>query len=68
MAPLPCVSISRYERCSQEPVCRFRRVLLEARNLTADLMEKATLDRVLKGSPVTAEEVFAESWSGGAGI
>src|SRR5690349_20430822 len=27
LAPIACVSASHYRRCSQEPVCRFRRVL-----------------------------------------
>ena len=30
LAPLACVSVSDYKRCSQEPVCRFRRVMRSA--------------------------------------
>ena len=26
LAPIACVSVRGYQRCSQEPVCRFRRV------------------------------------------
>ena len=43
IGPIACVSTSHYERCSQEPVCRFRRVLLEIRNFTARLMDQSTL-------------------------
>jgi len=28
LAPIACVSIGGYEKCSQEPHCSFRRVLL----------------------------------------
>jgi len=68
LAPIGCVSASRYERCSQEPVCRFRRVLLDARNHTTRLMDQATLASVFAGSPVTQQEVFAEEFTSGAGI
>lgn len=57
LAPIACVSVTQYERCSQEPVCRFRRVMLEARNSVAKLMEEATLARVMLGEPVTRREV-----------
>ncbi|MEO6054549.1 MAG: Rrf2 family transcriptional regulator [Chthoniobacterales bacterium] len=53
LAPIACVSVTEYRRCSQEPVCRFRRVLLEARNLVAKLMDNMTLADVMKGPPVT---------------
>ena len=68
MAPISCVSITGYRPCSQEPVCRFRRVLLEIRNYTATLMDKATLQDVYQGKPVTREEVFSENLMAGAGI
>lgn len=68
MAPISCVSITGYRPCSQEPVCRFRRVLLEIRNYTAALMDKATLQDVYQGKPVTREEVFSENLMAGAGI
>jgi Rrf2 family protein len=59
LAPISCVSTTHYEPCSQEWKCRFRRVLLESRNFTVQLMEKATLAKVLQGAPVQREEVFA---------
>lgn len=68
LAPLECVSVSEYKRCSQEPVCRFRRVFLVARNMVADLMDKATLADVAKGKPVTGEEVRKGFFTDGDGI
>jgi Rrf2 family protein len=68
LAPINCVSASQYERCSQEPVCRFRRVFLEIRNNTARLMDQATLASVFSGQPVQAQEVFDDAMVGGAGI
>ena len=63
-------AVTGYVRCSQESVCRFRRVFFDARNYIANLMDKATLAEVAKGSPVTHKEVtagFAE-FAGGEGI
>ncbi len=57
LAPIACVSVTDYKRCSQESVCRFRRVLLRARNMVAELMDRTTLFDVLQGSPVAAAEV-----------
>jgi Rrf2 family protein len=67
LAPIGCVSVKAYERCSQEPVCKFRRVFLDARNYVANLMDKATLAEVAKGAPVTKREVSA-GFIGGEGI
>src|SRR5262249_41751839 len=53
LAPIGCVSVSRHEPCSQSPTCRFRRVLLDIRNLTARYMDNATLARVYANQPVT---------------
>jgi len=68
MAPIGCVSVAAYERCSQESVCRFRRVLLEIRNYTVGVMDKATLAKVFAGHPVTHKEVFDDDMINGAGI
>ena len=57
LAPIACVSVTDYKRCTQESVCRFRRVLLQARNMVAELMDTATLADVLKGSPVDDAEI-----------
>lgn len=68
LAPIECVSTTGYQRCSQEPVCRFRRVFLDVRNYVNDLLDNATLDAVAKGTPVTRREVFGASFADGAGI
>lgn len=65
LAPIGCVSVSDYRYCTQEPVCRFRRVLLEARNMVAKLMDDTTLEDVMRGGPVTNEELLG---IGGEGI
>lgn len=57
LAPIACVSVTDYKRCSQESVCRFRRVLLRARNIVADLMDRTTLTDVLQGAPVSTAEI-----------
>lgn len=57
LAPIACVSVTDYKRCSQEPVCRFRRVLLNARNIVAHLMDSTTLADVMKNSPVANPEL-----------
>lgn len=58
LAPIGCVSASDYRSCSQEGVCRFRRVMLQARDLVARLMDSATLEQVLRQDPVTRHEVL----------
>lgn len=68
LAPIGCVSVTGYERCSQEAVCRFRRVLLDARNYLARLMDKATLAAVFLSAPVQQQEVFVQEFVAGEGI
>ena len=51
LAPIGCVSVTDYKRCSQEPVCRFRHVMREARNMVANLMDRSTLADVLRSTP-----------------
>ena len=68
LAPIGCVSASCYEPCSQEPKCRFRRVLLEIRNYTARRMDEADLASVYAGAPVSRAEVFALNFTDGGGI
>jgi DNA-binding IscR family transcriptional regulator len=67
LAPIDCVSVTGYQRCSQEPVCKFRRVFLDARNYVAGVMDKATLADVAKSAPVTKREVTV-GFTGGEGI
>ncbi len=68
LAPIDCVSVSGYARCTQEPVCRFRRVFYDARNYVTRLMDSATLGQVFKGVPVSKEEIFSAEFTGGEGI
>ncbi|MGO8838490.1 MAG: RrF2 family transcriptional regulator [Limisphaerales bacterium] len=67
IAPIDCVSVTGYKRCSQEPVCRFRRVFFDARNYVADLMERSTLAGVSQGAPVSKQEIVS-GFIGGEGI
>lgn len=60
LAPIDCVSVTGYKRCSQEPVCRFRRVFFDTRNYVAAVMDRATLAEVAKSPPLSRREV----WSG----
>jgi Rrf2 family protein len=57
LAPIACVSVTNYKCCSQESVCRFRRVMMEARNLVARLMDSTTLAEVIRREPVSNQEV-----------
>jgi Rrf2 family protein len=67
LAPIDCVSVTGYQRCSQEPVCRFRRVFFDARNYVAEIMDRSTLAEVAKGLPLSRYELSAE-FIGGEGI
>lgn len=67
LAPIDCVSVTGYKRCSQEPVCRFRRVFFDARNYVAGLMDRSTLADVAKTTPLSPREISAE-FIGGEGI
>jgi len=67
LAPIECVSVKGYKRCSQEAVCRFRRVFLDTRNYVAGVMDRATLAEVAKGAPVSKQELSAD-FTGGEGI
>ena len=68
LAPIACVSTSHYESCSQEPVCKFRRILLDIRNYAAKLVDSATLAMVFAGAVVRREEVFSAEMTYGEGI
>ena len=67
LAPIDCVSVTGYQRCSQESVCRFRRVFFEARNYVASLMDRTTLAEVARGLPLSTREV-SSGFMGGEGI
>ena len=67
LAPIACVSLSGYKRCSQEPVCRFRRVFFDIRNYVTHVMDRSTLAEVSKGAPVSKQEVWT-GFEAGEGI
>ena len=68
LAPITCVSASHYERCTQESLCRFRRVLLDIRNHTTRLTDQTTLAAIIASEPVRRKEVFADGFVAGDGI
>ncbi len=68
LAPIGCVSVSEYRPCSQESKCRFRRILMQVRDITANLMDRSTLASVAMGTPVGQMEVFPDALMSGAGI
>ena len=65
---ISCVSVSSYEPCGQEAKCYFRRVFLNIRNLTAQILDKTTIASCLSQAPVTKEDVLKEEFVGGLGI
>ena len=67
LAPIDCVSVTGYQRCSQESVCHFRRVFFDARNYVANLMDRMTLAEVAKGLPLSTSEI-STGFMGGEGI
>ena len=67
LAPFQCVSVAGYQRCSQESVCRFRRVFLDVRNYVAGVMDRSTLADVAKVLPVSNQEINGV-FVGGEGI
>lgn len=68
LAPIACVSTSHYEPCSQEAVCRFRRVLLDIRNYVVRLMDGASLQSIFGQAVVRREEVFSPGFVYADGI
>jgi Rrf2 family protein len=68
IAPVGCVSVTNFEGCSQAATCRFRRILLDIRNLTAAHLDNATLAQVARNKPVSEREVLSLELIGGDGI
>lgn len=56
LAPIHCVSVTDYKRCSQESVCRFRHVMRDARNMVARLMDRSTLAEVIRAAPHASKD------------
>ena len=68
IAMISCVSVSNYEACGQESKCYFRRIFLNIRNLTAQILDKTTIASCLSHEPIKKEDIFKEEFIGGLGI
>lgn len=68
MAPIGCVSVTRNEFCSQSHRCRFRGVMLEIRNLTAQYLDNLTIAQIAETEPVNDRVVFTLELIAGDGI
>lgn len=68
LAPIGCVSVRHYEACTQEPICRFRRLFLDVRNYAAKIMDNTSLATAFLGKPVSKDEVLVCELVDGAGI
>lgn len=68
LAMISCVSVSNYEPCSQESKCYFRRVFLNIRNLTAQILDKMTIAVCLNQTPIKKDDIYNEGFVGGLGI
>lgn len=68
IAMISCVSVSNYEPCSQESKCYFRRIFLNIRNLTAQILDKTTIASCLGQEPIKKEDIYKEEFIGGLGI
>jgi Rrf2 family protein len=68
LAPINCVSISHPQKCTQEPVCRMRRLFLDVRNDIVKFMDHTTLKMIYQGTPVSRTEIYAPELLHGAGI
>jgi DNA-binding IscR family transcriptional regulator len=67
LAPIAGVPVTGDERCSQESVCRFRRVFFKARKHVAGIMDRPTLADVAKG-PLDSTGEMSDGFAGGEGI
>jgi Rrf2 family protein len=48
LAPIPCASRMRYQRCEdcEEPLCQVRSIMLEVRHAIAEVLDKRTLEEM----------------------
>ncbi len=58
LAPIACVSLTDYKRCTQEPVCRFRHIMRDARNMVARLMDHSSLAEAIRAAPHASKDWF----------
>lgn len=53
LAPIPCASVTAYEKCADctdEATCAIRHVMIEVRNAIAGVLDNKTLAELLKSS------------------
>lgn len=67
LAPIGCVSVFKHEYCSQQERCRFRGLLLNLRDWTANIMDNASLAAVCSGNP-PRNNAYEFGLTEGAGI
>ncbi len=68
LAPIECVSVRAYEKCSQEQCCRFRRLFLNLRNQAAQVLDNTSLADLCGFDPVSADELRESGFTDGMGI
>lgn len=68
LAPIECVSVKAYSKCSQENKCKFRRLFLNLRNLAVSTLDGTTLADLLEFEPVNAQELKKSGFANGDGI
>ena len=68
VAMISCVSVYNYEPCSQEGKCYFRRVFLNIRNLTSQILDRTTIASFFAFEPILKDDIFKEEFIGGLGI
>ncbi|WP_170291662.1 RrF2 family transcriptional regulator [Heliobacterium mobile] len=68
LAPVGCVSVAEYKKCSQEGVCKFRQLFANVRDYMVELMHQATLQKVYDGFSGEFREVRLNYMQNGDGI
>ncbi len=68
LAPIECVSVKAYCKCSQEQSCKFRRLFLNLRNQAASVLDSTTVADLQSFEPVTTQELEKSGFMHGEGI
>ncbi|HEX3028373.1 MAG TPA: Rrf2 family transcriptional regulator [Clostridia bacterium] len=67
LAPIGCVSMSRYQKCSQEEGCMFRAIMANIRDCAAEIMDRSTLQGVYLGL-YRYSKIYSPTFMNGDGI